>query len=143
MQIILAFSDKKLRSSVRLARWFTRPAANIINVRLCVSICTNIFIEFTKCLWDKFVLFLELVVQSVVCGQTVEWQVFLSQTVFQSSSSFVLYLYSPTLSIPLHLTASLTVTFSFNVFTFFWQVLKTFKSDKFITHLRGDNYSVF
>ena len=72
MQIIFAFSDKKLRSSVRLICWFTRPAANNINVRMCVSICTNIFIELTKCLWDKFELFLELVVQSVVCKQTVE-----------------------------------------------------------------------
>ena len=68
MQIILAFSDKKLRSIVRLTGWFTIPAASIINAHLCVSICTNIFIEFTKCLWDKFVLFLELVVRSVVCG---------------------------------------------------------------------------
>ena len=82
MQIIFAFSDKKLRSSVRLTGWFTRPAAIIIIVCLCVSIWTNIFIEFTKCLWDKFVLFLELVVQSVVCGQAVGWPFFLSQTVF-------------------------------------------------------------
>ena len=48
MQIILAFSNKKPRSSVRLIWWLTRPTANIINVRLCVNICTNIFIEFTK-----------------------------------------------------------------------------------------------
>ena len=82
MQIILAFSNKKLRSSVRLTGWFTRSAAKSIYVGLSVSICTSIFIEFTKCLWDKFVLFLKLVVQSVVCGQTVEWPVFLSQTVF-------------------------------------------------------------
>ena len=34
MEIILAFSDKKLRSWVRFTEWFTRPAANIINVRL-------------------------------------------------------------------------------------------------------------
>ena len=54
MQIILALSDKKLRSSVRLTWWFTRPAANIIIVRLCISISTNIFIELTKCSWDKF-----------------------------------------------------------------------------------------